>query len=162
MRNTGILLLFALFFISLSDARAISSKAGTTILSPIEFNVSSVFYDSNLVVKSGQNDDSLYVREFVLSLDVIEREPVDIVSTYTITDEKAWCFARLFNSDEIQNIYFNWYYEDELFYETHRKIGLSNNWRSYSSVTLLPGSWRVELINKNGVTLKEILFDVTE
>lgn len=162
MKYTGILLLLVLFYISLTDANAVSFKTVTSILPPYEYNTATVFNDSKIRVKSGQTDDTLYVREFVLSMDVIEREPVDIVSAYSMADERAWCFARLYNSEAIQEIYFKWYYEDDLYFEMPSKIGLSNNWRSYSSATLLPGSWRVELVNKDGETLKEILFDVNE
>lgn len=106
--------------------------------------------------------DTLFVREFVLALDVVEREPVDIVTSYTMPDARAWCFARIHNSEKMQDLYFEWYYEDTLYFEMSTKTGLSNNWRTYSSVGLQPGTWRVLLKNNNGKVLEEIQFLVSE
>jgi len=108
------------------------------------------------------NTDTLYVREFLLARDVVEREPVDVVESYTMSDARAWCFVRLHNSEEMQNIYFEWYYEDELYFEMNSRVGLSPNWRVYSSIGLQPGSWRVELKDRDGNTLDEIRFEVRE
>ncbi len=108
------------------------------------------------------NADTLYVREFLLARDVVEREPVDVVESYTMSDARAWCFVRLHNSEEMQHIYFEWYYEDELYFEMNSRIGLSPNWRVYSSIGLQPGSWRVELKDRDGNTLEEIRFEVRE
>lgn len=109
-----------------------------------------------------QLEDTLFVREFVLALDVIEREPVDIVTSYRMPDARAWCFARIHNSEKMQDLYFEWYYEDTLYFEMSTKTGLSNNWRTYSSVGLQPGTWRVLLKNSNGKVLEEIQFLVSE
>ena len=107
-------------------------------------------------------EDTLFVREFVLALDVIEREPVDIVTSYRMPDARAWCFARIHNSEKMQDLFFEWYYEDTLYFEMSTKVGTSNNWRTYSSVGLQPGTWRVLLKNSKGKVLEEIQFLVSE
>lgn len=120
---------------------------------------------SNFRIKTTDEEtdgDTLYVKEFVLAQDVVEREPVGIVQSYNMSDTRAWCFARLHNSDEMQDVYFKWYYEDQLYFEMNSKIGVSPDWRTYSSVGLQPGSWRVLLENKEGVELDEIRFHVDE
>lgn len=131
--------------------------AGTTSgLSPVVSNFRIKTTDEKT------DGDTLYVKEFVLAQDVVEREPVGIVQSYSMSDTRAWCFARLHNSEEMQDVYFKWFYEDQLYFEMNSKIGVSPDWRTYSSVGLQPGSWRVLLENKEGVELDEIRFHVDE
>ncbi len=106
--------------------------------------------------------DTLYVLDFVLASDVVEREPVEIVQSYSKDDARAWCFARIHNSEMMQNIFFEWYFEEELYFEMSTKIGVSSHWRTYSSVSIQPGQWRVVLKNRHGETLDHIRFQVTE
>lgn len=123
------------------------------------------YLESNSTLNIADDDmskDTLYVREFILAKDVVEREPVDIVDSYAMTDARAWSFARIHNSSVMQDVFFEWYYEDELYFEMNSKIGVSPNWRTYSSVGLQPGSWRVILKNQEGDTLDEIQFHVSE
>ncbi len=106
--------------------------------------------------------DTLFVLEFLLARDVIEREPVDVVQSYTMDDGRAWCFARIHNSEEMQDVFFEWYHEDELHFEMNSKVGISENWRTYSSVGLQPGQWHVQLRDRHGEILDEIYFEVFE
>ncbi|MDG5765926.1 DUF2914 domain-containing protein [Balneolales bacterium ANBcel1] len=107
------------------------------------------------------HSDTLFIRDFLLARDVVEREPVDTLQSYNMSDARAWCFARIHNSDSMQDVTFEWYYEEELYFEMSSKIGLSPNWRTYSSVGLQPGSWRVLIKNRDGRVLEEIRFMVT-
>jgi len=107
-------------------------------------------------------EDSLYVNDAVLAKNVVERKPVNVVQSFTLDDEKAWCFARIYNqTGSIQTVAFEWYYEDDLYYEMDSKIGQSANWRTYSSVTLKQGTWRVEIKGPDGNLMKEIRFNVS-
>ena len=54
------------------------------------------------------------------------------------------------------------YYEDEEYFTFDSQVGESPNWRTYSSVGLQPGSWRVELYNEYDEMLKEVRFHVSE
>ncbi len=105
-------------------------------------------------------NDTLYVLEFLLARDVVEREPVDVVDSYTIDDSRAWCFARIHNSQKMQNVYFEWHHEGELYFRMNARVGTSNNWRTYSSVGLQPGQWRVLLRDRHGTILDERTFEV--
>lgn len=109
----------------------------------------------------GQSD-SLNVKEFVLCKDVIEREPIEIVSDFSINDERAWVFARINNDNGLQNVTFRWIHNDEIHSEVVTKIGNSNNWRTYSNVTLQAGSWKAQLYNRSDSLLTEIQFNVSE
>lgn len=104
--------------------------------------------------------DTLAVREFVLSKDVVEREPVEVVESYTLDDEQAWAFARIRNTGDMHTVYFKWFHEEEPYFTMDSQIGTSDHWRTYSSVTLQPGSWRVEIRNEDREKLEEIRFHV--
>lgn len=126
-----------------------------------------VFAGNNVLHQEGYDhqdmtQDSLYVIEFVMARDVVEREPVEIVTSYDLSNARAWCFARIHNSQELQDVFFKWYYEGELYFEMNSKIGISPNWRTYSSVGLQPGSWNVELLDSDGNILGKIHFHVKE
>lgn len=116
---------------------------------------------SNLFAQQ-EDTASFKVIEFSLCKDVVEREPIDVVSSFTMEDSKAWVFARIVNTEGIQTIFFKWFFNDELIAELNTKIGTSNNWRTYASVNLKPGFWRVELADSNHNAFKEIRFNVSE
>lgn len=116
-------------------------------------------YSSDTEFTSSQ--DTLYIIDFLLCRDVVEREPIDIVQSYTLDDERAWAFARIFNNSGLHDVHFRWFFEDDLYFEMASRVGDSPNWRTYSSVTLQPGTWRVEIYNDYGVLLREIRFHVS-
>jgi hypothetical protein len=98
----------------------------------------------------------------VLARDVVERTPVDVVSSFSMEDARAWCFARIQNSQRMQDVYFEWYHEGDLYFRMNAKVGISDNWRTYSSVGLQPGSWRVVLRDRHESVLYERSFEVAE
>ena len=108
------------------------------------------------------NGDSLYIKELILAENVVEREPVNVVQSFDISDKKGWCFARINNPGDIKTISFIWFHDDDLHYEMETKVGKSSNWRTYSSVTLEEGTWRVEIVGPDSTTLKEIRFNVSD
>ena len=105
--------------------------------------------------------DTLYVTELLLCRDVVEREPVDIVQSYTADDEMAWAFARIYNSGDMTNVTFRWFYEEVEYFTFNSRVGTSKQWRTYSRVTVRPGSWRVEVIDTEGNVIKEARFHVS-
>lgn len=106
--------------------------------------------------------DDLIVIDFLICEDVVEREPVNVLQSYSMSDERAWSFARISNNGEMRSVKFVWFYEDEKYFELESRIGTSPNWRTYSSVTLQPGVWSVELHDDKGNKLAEVRFHVAE
>lgn len=104
--------------------------------------------------------DTLFVTDLVLCRDVIEREPVDVVESYTADDSQAWVFARIHNEGAMTEITFRWFYEETEYYTLDARVGTSKRWRTYSRVTLQPGAWRVEIVDAEGNLLKEARFHV--
>jgi len=118
--------------------------------------------EENKNVRSPKESDSLYVKEFLLAKDVVEREPIDTVQTFDLQDDTGWCYAKIYNEGPIRDLDFKWYHDGELYYTFDARIGSSHNWRTYSSVTLKEGSWRVELTGPKDRVLKEIRFHVAD
>jgi hypothetical protein len=106
--------------------------------------------------------DTLYVKQMLLAKDVVERMPIDVVQAFEVSDQEGWCFARLYNSGELTTVRFKWFYEEQKYFTFDAKVGQSTNWRTYSSITLQPGSWRVVLEDSNGDQLDEIRFHVSQ
>jgi hypothetical protein len=107
-------------------------------------------------------DNAIEVIDMVLSKEVIEREPVNIVNTFTTDDERGWVYARLANSSNMTYIHFVWFHEGSLDTQIRMRVGASQSWRTYTSVALKPGSWRVELQDNARNVLKEIRFQVRD
>jgi len=129
----------------------------------IAFIAMHLFFTANTYAQNQSNmEDTLYVKSAVLAKNVVEREPVDIVQSYDLADDEAWCFARIFNSEGLLPITFKWYHEDSLYTQIDVKIGESKSWRTYSNVQLKEGPWRVEIIGPDNNLLKEIRFNVSE
>lgn len=121
-----------------------------------------VFELSSNLLAQQQDTTSFKVIEFSLCKDVVEREPIDVVSSFTLSDSKAWVFARISNTEGLKTIYFKWFFNDDLIAEIATKVGNSSNWRTYSSVNLQAGFWRVELVDSESFVIKEIRFNVSE
>lgn len=107
-----------------------------------------------------ESEVSLEITEMVLSMEVLEREPVNIVKTFKADDERGWVFARLVNSSKMTYIHFVWYHEETEYFQIRMRVGVSPSWRTYASVALQPGAWRVELQDNSRSVLKEIRFHV--
>lgn len=105
-------------------------------------------------------DDTLFVRQIVLCKGVKNREPVDIVEGFYETDKRGICYLRVYNTKSPTHVFFHWFYEGESYSKLKVKVGLSKVWRTYSSVRLKPGLWRVEVQDIEGRLVEGIAFRV--
>lgn len=121
-----------------------------------------IFTTATYAQNQSNTNDTLYVINAVLAKNVVEREPVDIVQSYDVSDDEGWCFARIYNSEGLLTITFKWYHEDSIYIQVDAKIGESKSWRTYSNVQLKEGPWRIEIIGPDNSVLKEIRFNVSE
>jgi hypothetical protein len=104
---------------------------------------------------------SLTITRLVLCKKVENREPVDIVESFSLADQKAYCFMAVANPGEEQTLVFRWLFQDEEYFRLETRIGTSTNWRTSSMVTLRAGSWKVEILHNEQV-LQEIAFTCSE
>lgn len=107
---------------------------------------------------SQENQASLEVLEFVLASKVEGREPQEIVDNFT-TQDRAFAFARL-NVKDPGDVTFVWYRNGHEYTRFKSPVQASKKWRTFSSVTLRPGDWKVELVADNGAVLSEKSFKI--
>ena len=103
-------------------------------------------------------DQTLVIRDFVLSRGINEREPVDITYSFLSSDKRAYAFLRINNLGAPTNVSVVWHYEDRIHAAVELEIGTSPGWRTWSSANLQPGQWRVELLGHDGLVLAEHSF----
>ena len=115
---------------------------------------------SSLTILSAQADQTLVIRNFVLSHGINEREPVDITYSFLPSDERAYAFLRVNNLGAPTSVSFIWYYEDRVHAAVDLDIGTSPGWRTWSSANVRSGQWRVELLGYDGLVLAEHSFVV--
>ena len=104
--------------------------------------------------------DSVIIRDFVLSRGIENREPVEPTSFFRADDGKAVAFARLHNSGTPTSVSFIWRHGERNHAVVPMHVGTSPGWRTWSTVNLQPGSWRVALVDSRGEVLMEQAFTV--
>ena len=113
-----------------------------------------------LALRSAEAQDTLIIRDFVLARGVVNREPVGITETFSPADGHAYAFVRLYNTGAPTKVSFIWHYGDMLYATVKTNVGVSSGWRTWSSVRLRSGEWRVKLVTESGLILAEIAFTV--
>ena len=103
---------------------------------------------------------SIVIRDFVLTHGIYEREPVGTTETFASADGRGYAFARIANDGSPTQISFVWYYGEEMHASIDMNIGTSSGWRTWSSVNLKPGNWRVKLQDASGAVIAERMFMV--
>lgn len=108
--------------------------------------------------------DGLQVERAVICEQVVDREPVDVSSSFSATVGKLYFFTRIVGAEGNTQVTHVWYYGD-----TERaRVTLSvraSNWRTYSSKRLQAheiGAWRAEILDAEGNTLATARFEVTQ
>jgi hypothetical protein len=101
------------------------------------------------------------VIEFLLCEDVEDREPVNPKEAFTTLDERVYAYARIHNTEEPVNLYFRWTYDGAVYANINLLIGVSEAWRTYTSVLVSEGEWKVELVDEDDNVLASTEFRVT-
>ena len=113
-----------------------------------------------LAAQPAAADGSMVIRDFVLTHGIFEREPTGSTDNFTSSDGRGYAFARISNEGMPTQVSFVWYYGDEMHASVDMNIGTSAGWRTWSSVNLRPGNWRVKLQDQNGMVIAERSFTV--
>ncbi|MCA1801709.1 MAG: DUF2914 domain-containing protein [Rhodothermaceae bacterium] len=104
---------------------------------------------------------TLEVIEFLLCEGVDDREPVNPKENFTTLDERVYAYARIHNTEEPVNLNFRWSHDGAVYANIYLLIGVSDSWRTYSSVQILAGEWKVELVGEDDEVLASAEFSVT-
>jgi hypothetical protein len=109
-----------------------------------------------------QAGSAMMVRDFVLTNGIYEREPVNTTEDFMTSDGTAYAFARINNDGEPSKVSFIWQYQGSEHASVDQTIGTSGSWRTWSSVNLKPGDWRVQLVTEDGRVIAERTFKVDD
>jgi hypothetical protein len=113
-----------------------------------------------LAAQPAAADGSIVIRDFVLTHGIFEREPTGTTDKFSSSDGRGYAFARIANEGMPTQVSFVWYYGEEMHASIDMNIGTSGGWRTWSSVNLRPGNWRVKLQDQNGMVIAERSFMV--
>lgn len=101
-------------------------------------------------VAEKQASMDLEVVDFVLAGKVEAREPQGVVEAFGKENEYGFAFARL-HAKAATEVTFVWYRNDKQVASFKQPIQASKKWRTYSSVKLRPGQWKVQLLTEDKV-----------
>ncbi len=114
------------------------------------------------LVPSPALGQALRIERMAVSVDVVDREPVDVRDLFPSSLEKVYCFVEA--RDIISDTYltFVWFYRDKEVAQVRLPVRKGPRWRTYSSKRIkgLKGHWRVEVRDEGGRTLRSIDFRV--
>lgn len=100
--------------------------------------------------------------EHVLADNVVEREPVGVADRFSTAHGRVYSFVRLANPGPPTAVTFHWYRDGREHAVIELEVGTSPGWRTWTSVTALPGRWRVVVAEVNGAILDERFFEIDE
>ncbi len=116
---------------------------------------------STLAAAPAAADGELVVRDFVLTNDVVDREPTNEAAAFTTRDEKAFAFARINNTGAPTTVKVVWHHEGTEHGSVWLNVGMSSGWRTWSSANIRrPGNWSVTLVDAGGSVLGQRSFIV--
>jgi len=122
-----------------------------------------IFYSTASIGEDeGMTASEVRIEDAVICRDVVSLDPVGSGDVFTSDLKKLMCFTRVVGAKEDTEIIHNWYLGEKLLASISLHIG-SDNWRTYSSKTILPdytGEWKVEIVMPDGQLLKRIYFIV--
>ena len=101
----------------------------------------------------------LEVIEFVLTTKVEGREPIAIVENFSKENGMAYAFARIHAKSHAQ-VTFVWFRDGKEQSRFTTNVHAAKRWRTYASIKLRPGNWKVQLLSPNNEVLVERPFTV--
>ena len=110
----------------------------------------------------GQAAEMPELSDFVLTRDMIDREPADPVDGFNSADRRGFAFARVKNAGGPTTVAFVWTRDKHHHATIHMNVGTSPAWRTWSSVNLQPGLWNVQVVSEAGQVLGQKSFRVME
>ena len=111
-----------------------------------------------------QVSNTLEVVAAAICQDVVEREAVDVASSFSNSVPRLYCFTKIVGASQPTEVVHVWSYGDV----ERARISLAVNaatWRTYSSKSIQAheiGTWRVDVLDAAGNLLETINFEVTQ
>lgn len=100
--------------------------------------------DNTAAASASDTSTDMQVLDFILTNKIESREPGETLEAFTKDHERGFAFARL-SSKTNGDVTFVWYRNDHEYAKQTMTIQASKKWRTFSSVKLRPGLWKVQL-----------------
>ena len=113
---------------------------------------------------AAQASNTLEVVASAICKDVVEREAVDVGTSFSTEVPRLYCFTKVVGAAQPTEVVHVWSYGDE----ERARVSLAVNaatWRTYSSKAIQAheiGTWRVDVLDASGNLLETINFEVTQ
>jgi hypothetical protein len=107
---------------------------------------------------------SLRLRDIQICKNIVKRNPEGTDVFFNNDVDSLFCYTRIQNQSEKQEVKHVWYYEDQLMTQIRYNIKKSNIYRSWTRKTILPhqvGHWRVDIQDSAGKIIGSKKFQIT-
>jgi hypothetical protein len=104
----------------------------------------------------------LEVAEGVVTTAVVERQPVDSLTSVSPQVGQVYCYTRIAGAAEGAEVTHVWSWQGREMARVALPVR-SNDWRTWSSKRILPqwtGEWTVAVLDETGVELTAVVFSV--
>ncbi len=108
--------------------------------------------------------DSIAVAEAVIARDIIDREPINVGSSFDASVGSLYCFTRITGAMTPTQITHVWYFGDTERASIRLSVR-SASWRTKSSKRIQAheiGNWHVEVLGPDGEVLETVAFRITQ
>lgn len=115
-------------------------------------------------LNQGSESNSLRLRDIQICTNVVKRTPEGTDVYFSNDVDSLFCYTRIQNQGQKQEVKHVWYYEDKLMTQIRYNIKKSNIYRSWTRKTILPhqvGQWRVDVQDSSGKIIGSKEFQIT-
>jgi len=114
---------------------------------------------STLAAAQKEAPKGLGVEKAVVATGVENREPVGVAKEFDASVGQVYCWTRVISATVPTTIKHVWYVDNQKVFEIPLDIKYPRT-RTWSSKTIKPGNWRVDVTDESGTVLTSVSFTV--
>ena len=119
----------------------------------------------NLKTQQILKENIMKVVSFELGRNMIDRQLIDLDSTFYISDKRIYCMTKIQNQNNGKIIFHEWYNNDVLFAKVKMQIGWSYNWHTWSYINVTPeleGMWKIIVTDTLNIRYDSLSFNIKD
>mgnify|MGYP001122031317 CR=1 FL=1 len=119
----------------------------------------------NLKTQKILKENIIKVVSFELGRNMIDRQLIDLDSTFYISDKRIYCMTKIQNQNNGKIIFHEWYNNDVLFAKVKMQIGWSYNWNTWSYINVSPnleGMWKIVVTDTLNIRYDSLSFNIKD
>ena len=114
---------------------------------------------STLAAAQKESPKGLKVEKAVAATSVENREPVGVAKEFNASVGQVSCWTEVLAETVPAKIKHVWYFDNQQVYEISLDVNYPRT-RTWSTKTIKPGSWRVDVTDETGTVLTSVSFTV--